>query len=599
MTVFTFSKKNTMLFCSLVMGSMLSAQTQNTSYNANTIPINGSYSTSFGINTLHVNTGSGNTANGHSALYSNTSGSYNTATGRAALYVNTTGTCNTAHGYYALFANSTGSNNTALGHFSLLWNTTGSNNTASGYQSLYTNTIGANNTANGYQALYNNTKGNGNAAVGYQAMYSDTTGEFNAALGYQALYYNTGHDNTANGYQALFYNTLAVDNSALGYQALYHNTTGFANTALGSHTLYSNIGEYNTGVGAFAMDRNTTGGVNTAVGYQALYSNTSANFNSAFGESTLYNNTTGGFNVGIGNAALLNNTTGANNTASGFRALASNFTGSYNSAMGWGADVSTDGLSNATAIGYNAVVDASNKVRIGNTSVTSIGGQVGWTIYSDSRVKKNIKEGVPGLAFISLLKPVMYNYDAAKENELLGNKTQRSGLTNNADMEKITFSGFLAQAVDSAAQKIGYNFSGIDKTGAIMGLRYSDFIMPVVKAIQEQQQQIDELKKLLSAKATINIETYDLSSKNASLLEQNTPNPFSGQTNISYTIPENAGKAALVFYDSAGRLIGSHSITARGKGLLTLTSGSLSAGIYSYTLIIDGKIIDSKKLTRL
>ena len=38
------------------------------------------------------------------------------------------------------------------------------------------------------------------------------------------------------------------------------------------------------------------------------------------------------------------------------------------------------------------LVDASNKIRIGNTYVTSIGGQVGWTIFSDSRVKKNIKE---------------------------------------------------------------------------------------------------------------------------------------------------------------------------------------------------------------
>ena len=54
---------------------------------------------------------------------------------------------------------------------------------------------------------------------------------------------------------------------------------------------------------------------------------------------------------------------------------------------------------------------ASNRVRIGNGSVTSIGGAVGWTNFSDERIKTNIKQDVPGLAFINLLKPVTYNFD--------------------------------------------------------------------------------------------------------------------------------------------------------------------------------------------
>src|SRR5438105_11889981 len=63
------------------------------------------------------------------------------------------------------------------------------------------------------------------------------------------------------------------------------------------------------------------------------------------------------------------------------------------------------------AIGYNAQVDASNKIRIGNTDVTSIGGQVGWTMFSDGRYKKNIKENVPGLEFINQLRPITYTVD--------------------------------------------------------------------------------------------------------------------------------------------------------------------------------------------
>jgi hypothetical protein len=66
------------------------------------------------------------------------------------------------------------------------------------------------------------------------------------------------------------------------------------------------------------------------------------------------------------------------------------------------------------------LVDASNKVRIGNASVSSNGGQVSWTAYSDARIKTKVKENVPGLEFINLLKPVTYHFDVDKQNEIMG-----------------------------------------------------------------------------------------------------------------------------------------------------------------------------------
>jgi uncharacterized small protein (DUF1192 family) len=73
----------------------------------------------------------------------------------------------------------------------------------------------------------------------------------------------------------------------------------------------------------------------------------------------------------------------------GLNALASNDTGSSNTAVGVGADVSVGNLTNATAIGADAIVDASSKVRLGNTAVTVIEGQVGFTSSSDARRKEN------------------------------------------------------------------------------------------------------------------------------------------------------------------------------------------------------------------
>src|SRR5207249_4383798 len=96
-------------------------------------------------------------------------------------------------------------------------------------------------------------------------------------------------------------------------------------------------------------------------------------------------------NTAIGFSALLSNTTGDNNTASGFDALFRNTTGIDNTAVGYGADVSTGGLSNATAIGSGAVVNASNKIRLGNTAVTVIEGQVAYTFISDATKKENFR----------------------------------------------------------------------------------------------------------------------------------------------------------------------------------------------------------------
>jgi hypothetical protein len=56
-----------------------------------------------------------------------------------------------------------------------------------------------------------------------------------------------------------------------------------------------------------------------------------------------------------------------------------------------GADVSAGNLTNATAIGNQAVVNASNKIRMGNTAVTVIEGQVAFTAVSDKTKKENFE----------------------------------------------------------------------------------------------------------------------------------------------------------------------------------------------------------------
>jgi hypothetical protein len=140
---------------------------------------------------------------------------------------------------------------------------------------------------------------------------------------------------------------------------------------------------------------------------------------------------------------------------------------------------------------------------MGNASIIWIGGEVGWSTYSDERIKDNVKENVPGLAFISQLRPVTYNLNIHKQNALTAasrgaaskNSSADADFDGKYDIEKKTMTGFLAQDVEAAAKKAGYNFSGVTPPSngqQLYSLRYEEFVVPLVKAVQEQQQQLND-----------------------------------------------------------------------------------------------------------
>jgi len=462
---------------------------------SHTAGADGQLNTFVGIGAGNANTtGYANTANGRGALYSNVSGYHNTATGLTALYNNNSGSFNTANGSESLENNTTGSRNTASGYFSLYSNTTGGYNTASGMYALNSNVANSRSTAMGYGAMYyadSRIAGRDtyNTAVGYEALRgsgtaANNTGQRNTAVGDSALYANTtGSYNTANGNDALRVNTTGYFNTANGVNSLYLNSTGGSNTANGVNALRNNVANSeSTAVGYGAMyyaDNRTSGQstYNTAVGYEALRGSTTASANSgqrntALGHSTLLVNSSGDSNVAVGWSALLANNSGSGNVAMGRYAMDTNTTGSNNTALGYEADVSTSGLTNATAIGNGATVNANNKVRIGDTNVSVIEGQVAWSNPSDRRLKENIEESVLGLEFINKLNPVTFNY---KEG--------------NTGTE---YTGLIAQEVEAALE--GVEFSGLNRPQSgddFYSLSYSTFIVPLINAVQELDEKVN------------------------------------------------------------------------------------------------------------
>ncbi len=443
-----------------------------------------------GPGSLFTNSDIANTvAIGDSALFSNSTGDGNTAVGSKSLFANTSGSGNTAFGNQALFSNTIGGSNTAVGQSALALCISGSENTAIGNESQYQN-FGSSNTSIGYRSLYYNTSGNENTAIGTVAMNDNTTGTKNTSVGAYSLALNTtGYENTAIGYRSLF-NNIGYQNTALGGYALYNSSGANANgnTAVGYYAMYANsTGLYNTSVGRYSMHANSSGYDNVAVGAASLYSNTSGSFNTGIGVSALYNSTTAQYNTAIGYDAGFYFDLGYNNTI-----LGANCGGNAN------------GLFNIIAIGQGVTCTASSQARIGNSATNTIGGYANWTNFSDGRYKKDVNEDVQGLEFIMKLHPVTYHLDVTKLSEALHedhdgniNEDMKDAM---AQKENAVFSGFIAQEVEQVALETGYDFSGVDKPkneNDFYGLRYAEFVVPLVKAVQEQQNMIEEQNKII------------------------------------------------------------------------------------------------------
>jgi len=185
----------------------------------------------------------------------------------------------------------------------------------------------------------------------------------------------------------------------------------------------------------------------------------------------------------------------------GYHAGFANNLGWNNTLIGADCNTNANGIFNSVAIGQGVTITANNQARIGNSSTSSIGGYSNWTNISDGRFKKNIREDVKGLAFIMKLRPVTYQLDVTSLSTRLNESSESRKAPGMeiamTEKESMIQSGFIAQEVEQAAAETGYDFSGVDKPkneDDLYGLRYAEFVVPLVKAVQELEQQVKELQ---------------------------------------------------------------------------------------------------------
>ena len=226
---------------------------------------------------------------------------------------------------------------------------------------------------------------------------------------------------------------------------------------------------------------------------------------------------------------------------------------------------------------------------------------------SDRRFKKDISDLESALMTISELKGVKYYYDQeANPNKNFTDRLQY---------------GVIAQDIENVLPELVYT-----NNQGYKAVNYTGFIPFLIEAVKEQQTVIDQQNEkieALEAGNNSNNELEDLRNELEALKEliaetnngitlnsidiwlneegktiylgQNQPNPFNERTSISYYIPNSVNNARIEIYNMHGELMKSELIE-RGQGMINIYGENLSQGMYTYSLIADGELIETKKM---
>ncbi|MDX9882837.1 MAG: tail fiber domain-containing protein [Prolixibacteraceae bacterium] len=216
---------------------------------------------------------------------------------------------------------------------------------------------------------------------------------------------------------------------------------------------------------------------------------------------------------------------------------------------------------------------------------------------SDETMKENIQTLNNSLEKIKKLRGI--RYDLKKEYL----KTNDPKSMAQFEEERKNEIGFLAQELKEVFPEIVF----LDTTSNLYAVNYARLVPVLVEAIKDQQAQIEELKNSIEfieqnccnnnlKSASISTDVSPTLANNTASLDQNIPNPFSTETKINCFVPDQSGTAILYVYNMQGAQLQQHQISRSGKQTVIIKGNSLSPGIYLYTLVIDGREIDTKRM---
>lgn len=151
--------------------------------------------------------------------------------------------------------------------------------------------------------------------------------------------------------------------------------------------------------------------------------------------------------------------------------------------------------------------------------------------------------------------------------------------------------GLVAKEIEQAYPNLVYK--GQDGKTAV---NYIELIPVLVQSIKELKNEVDELRgtKESYAKPMGATDIDDITACQ-NILYQNTPNPFKESTAIRFNLAEDVKSASICIFDMQGKMLKKIPVTP-SEEQITINAFELGEGMFLYTLIADGKEIDTKRM---
>ncbi|MES2620771.1 MAG: tail fiber domain-containing protein, partial [Bacteroidota bacterium] len=234
--------------------------------------------------------------------------------------------------------------------------------------------------------------------------------------------------------------------------------------------------------------------------------------------------------------------------------------------------------------------------------------------YSDAKLKKDVKHFTNALGQLDKLEIKSYTFDRDKFPFMnLPQGPQIGVLT--SDMKKV-FPNLVKRAAHPADP-----FNKEDKEVEFESVNYNALIPILVQGVQELSatdkkvadkakeqdakideltKQVEDLKNLLNELCNNGCEGLQGSTpvkpNGDAILYQSIPNPTPGSATINYNITTSFNSALITISTVDGKVVREYPITHQGAGSIVFEKNDRSDNAYKYSLIVDGKVYDTKSI---
>ena len=320
----------------------------------------------------------------------------------------------------------------------------------------------------------------------------------------------------------------------------------------------------------------------------------------------LHNPASGCYNIG-GEGVAYSPTTRNTGRAFGLRGVAGNCTSGYNfgvlgALQGSQAGAAIFGTTSGKTLGLR-VDERYAGYFDGNVKVTgSLQGNVVNSAEVNAKSTQTLRPINSALDGIASANPFMYIV-----------RTQVPGIGTGVVPDSATLTGTVAPTSDPVVS-FGKSYYALDVNAVKQSfpaliikdaqgneyVNYTQLVPILVQAIKELKTELDDLKEAVASSGTrkvnaaTNIATNTLDEGWGSI-SQNTPNPFTGQSTVRVSVPDDASDAYVDILTLNGASVKRIPVS-NGLSEVSLSSFDFAPGTYLYTLVVNGKVSGTRRM---